>query len=851
MRPSIEVENSPFLAPNEYALGNHDLPIAAHRTEIENAILENPVTILVGRTGSGKTTQVPQYACELTHDNGRRLFDEIIVTQPRIVAARTLSERVAEEIGYTERRYRVGYYTGRGSTEESQRWQDIAFLTDGKAAIQLLHRGKLPAPDTNRVLIIDEVHERNENIDLLLAIATEKTDPQSKQYDPKFRVVIMSATIDAPRLQRYLTHAKPPIVEVMVPTHKVTKTMTDRSVASVALGLAEKTQGKVLAIVPGKGEIKQIMKVANARPNNKTQVIALHGQQNAAEQHGALREYDEPVVVAGTNVVESSLTIADALAVADSGEYRVDRVTYDLIATGSEGLYLEPASRASLDQRAGRVGRTAPGRYVLCSPDGKTPTVPYEDRPEFATPAIERTRLDSLLLRLKATNHEVSDFRFFDKPPVEALRAAHRRLFVLGALDEEGKITDRGLQMEALPLNPEYACMVAFAYEKDYPKEVKEHVIDIAAIMQLGGILKRAPDEDRWRELLAKNIYDEVRETESDFIAQLDAYIQLTTNVSRDDWGRYDIIENAADQVEQSRKSLMERLGARLHQPSHVEASSRQAVMTCINAGQLNQIWRRRGNTWSWVLGNSEAFELSDSSVVTNLGELVTGKLFSLGLRKKIIDQIQDANTASLHSLEQAASHLLTETVDHSTVTYDADRECVVASVHRKLGSIVLGSVVMPIEVASDSASKLLREGYRKHAWDTWDERAGAPTVFNSEMVKAALENPRSAEYGMDPVSGEPLIAWMGGNGQWCQTKEVAIKSLEACKRRLEKAPGEADRRAQKDAARKLETELRALKKGGNSNASQATRLLAAKKKTPRVEWLEEVKRFVENSSAS
>lgn len=850
MRPSIEVENSPFLAPNEYALGNHDLPIAAHRTEIVTSLYENRVTVLVGRTGSGKTTQVPQYAREMVGADGKPYFDAIDVTSPRILPARTLSERVADEIAYAGQRHAVGFYTGRGSSPEPQWTKDIAFLTDGKAAIQLLHRGKLPNRGTNRLLILDEFHERNLDIDLLLAIATEKTDPNSGLFDEYFKLLVMSATMDAPRLQKHFAHAMPPVIEVAVPTFKVTRTKTDRSVASVALGLAEKTQGKVLAVVPGKGEIKQIKQVANARPNNKTKVVAVHGQQNADEHSLAFREYDEGVVVAGTPLIESSVTVADAVAVVDSGEHRIDRVTYDFVPGGSKSLSLEPAARANLDQRAGRVGRTAPGQYILCSPDGKTPTVPYEDRPEFSTPAIERSRLDGLLLRLKATNHEVSDFRFFDDPPARALDAANRRLFVMGAIDKDGKITDRGLQMDALPLDPEHACMVAFAYEKDYPLEVKEHVIDIAAIMQLGGILKRAPDEDRWRDLLAKDVYDDVKETESDHLAQLEAYIELTSNVDREDWRLYDIIENAADQVKDVRAILIERMGARTHQPSPVDASNRQAVLTCINAGQLNQLWGRSGNKWKLAFGYSESFELSESSVVTNLGGLVTGQLFTLVMRKRTIDQIQDANIASLHSLEQVAGHLNIETVDHSSVAYDAERRCIVATVHRKLGSVVLSSVVKPIDVETDTDSKLLREGYRKHAWDTWDERAGAPVVFDREMVKYALDNPQSAEYGADPVTGEPLVAWMGGNGQWCQTKEIAIKSLEACQRRLEKAPRDAEMRELKKATKEVEHKLIYMKQKGIV-PGEVKRLMLAKRKTKRQDWLDQAQKLIDSAGAS
>jgi hypothetical protein len=847
----IEVEQVDYLRPLEKALGNPELPIANHRAEIESAIGENSVTILVAPTGSGKTTQVPQYAREMCDDQYYS-FDEIIVTQPRIVAARTLSERVAEEIAGAGEIHSVGYYTSKERTPAPQRDQHIAFLTDGKAAAQLLHQGKQPNPDTKRLLIIDEVHEWNLNTEQLIAIAMEKTDPQSPRYDANFKVVIMSATMNSRRLQKHFEHAAPPVIEVEVPTHEVTRSMTNRSVANVALNVAARSRGKVLAFLPGKREIKKVMTVAEDRQSDNVDcvpVISLHGQQTAKKQREAFRDYPRGVVIATTNAAETSLTVPGAIAVVDSGEVRTDRVSYDLVRTGSEGLYLEEASQANLNQRAGRVGRTGPGEYVLCSPDGKSPAVPHEDRPEYATPAMERSRLDGLLLRLKATGHEIDDFRFFHKPPPEAVKAARKRLFTLGALTENGAITERGLQMEKLPLDPEYSCMIAFAYEKGYSDEVKANLIDIAAIMQPGGILKRAPKEQRWRELLATDVYDDVRETDSDFAAQLEAYTNLFYNIDKTEWGEYDIIEHSAGLVEQTRASLADKLGLTLRMPSTIEPENRQAVLTCINAGQLNQLWQRSGETWSLVLGTSEEYELSGSSVVGELGELATGSLFSLGIRDKTLHTIQNVNRiVSTDSLEQAAGHLITEAVDPSTTRYDPEKQQLVALVERKLGSLVLRSFPRTIETTHDSPEiELIQEGHRKYAWDIWPEHNNPRTAYDLETVSDAIVNPESAQYGVDPVTGEALLAWKGGNGQWCVSRDVAVRSLESRLSRLTKAPQEAELRELKAAISEASNKLAALRRSGYS-VKEIKRLLNTKKKQDKTVWLNEAQRLLESA---
>ncbi len=847
-------EGSLPAAPEVYALGNAELPIAKHRADIEKAIQENSVVVLMAPTGSGKTTQVPQYAREMSV-RGRPVFDDIIVTQPRIVAARTVSERVAEEVSHDDMHHAVGYYTSKEGTASRQKDQHIAFLTDGKAMTQLLHGTSNASPNAKKLLIIDEVHEWNLNIEMLVAIAAARTNPRSPDYDKNLKVVIMSATMDGERLQKYFAHCKPPLISVKVPTYNVVRSISERSVAEVALQLARDTGAKVLAFHPGKREIAATEAAINKQQagvaeDERVVVVPLHGQLTAEEQRKAFEAYPNGSVVATTNAAETSLTVPDAVAVVDGGEVRVDRMRYDLITSGTKGLYLENAPQANLDQRAGRVGRTQDGVYVACTQDGDMFPVPYEDRPAYATPSIQRSALDGLLLHLKATGHEFSDFKFFHEVPDVAAKAAAYRLYNLGAIDEHGTITERGLQMERLPLDPEFACMVVFAYENDYSADVKRNILDIAAIMQRGGVLGRAPKEQKWRDLLVKNRRGEVVEADGDYFAQLEAYIELSQHVDIEDWIDYDVNEHAASLVEQDRESLARVLGVSVHKPRVVAPSNRRAVLTCIHAGQINQIWRRSGEMWSLLIGPRAEYELTASSVVQNVGELVTGSLFSLGIGEKTYNTVQDVHAVQgYETLAIAAKHLVKRVYAKDTAVYDAERKALVVAVEHKLGPLVLRTTYEELDAGSDEASlDAVRQGYLDHAWNTWDERKDQRPTLTAETIDAAIEQPEAKQYGTDPVTGEPLLAWKGGKGQWVRSRDVAVESLKAHKAQLQKQPRKQEQREIKAEVRAMRAKLVAANKRADRATTDRIRAILGSVTNTR-EWLEEATLFFEPAS--
>lgn len=824
---------------SERVLGNCELPIARYRNEIEQALYDGTVTILVAPTGSGKTTQVPQFARELGADN-KPLFDEIIVTQPRIVAAREVSKRVSEEMAENSEYHSVGYYTSKESSPEPQHIQHIAFLTDGKAAAQLLHDSHGANRDELKLLIIDEVHEWNINIELLIALAAAKTNPENVMYDENLKIVIMSATIDAQKLRHHFEHASPRLIHIDVPMYEVTRSFSDKPIAETATSLVKETGGIVLAFMAGKGEIKGLAQDLE-KAGSDVLVIPLHGQQSKNEQSKAFIDYPGGAIIATTNAAETSLTVPGVAAVVDSGEVRVDRISYDIVSTGSSGLFLEDAPQSSINQRAGRAGRLRPGQYVLSS------ATPYEERDAYATPSIQRSSLDGLMLRLISSGMDIDSLSFIHKPPQKAIEAARQRLYVLKAIDSEGAITERGKFMERLPLDPEYGCMVAFAYEQNYNDDIKRTILDIAAIMQRGGVVKRAPKEQLWRNLLARNDEGGILETDSDLFAQLEVYAKLCNDIPRSDWKHFDIIEHSADLVEQDRACLSRLMRLRLDPVKAVAQKNRQAVLTCIHAGQLNQIWQDNGETWSLLLDYSDQFELSHSSVVKSIGKLATGNLFTLGSRSEKKHALQNMNSiVSMIDFERAAEHLISDSPVKEVKDIDALTGEITVSVERKLGSIVLRTAHMRMHIDTKTKeSEQLRQQAIQLLWKRWAEQKPLHSTYTLSTIDAAIASPEHTPFGIDPLTGETLFAWLGGSG-WCITREVAIESLLAYKNRLVKHPEKVIRQQLKRDIKAISPKLTALLKGKidfsgrNLDMNKVEEL--AKRKHKDESWLEEAR---------
>ena len=421
------------------------LPIDGVLPDVQRALREAPALLLMAPPGSGKTTRVPPALLDLAGAG------QIVVLEPRRLAARAAASRVAQELG-TEVGGLVGYQV-RGDTRCSARTR-IRFVTEGVLVRQLVHD---PFLDGVAVVCLDEFHERHLEGDLALAMLAETR----AEVRPDLRLCVMSATLDPAPLRAFLPGAR--LVEADGRLFPVQVRNLERSAADpldVTVRIAveqalQETTGDVLVFLPGTGEIARCEgALAGLLRSHGVLVLPLHGRLDAGEQDRAIRPQDRRKVVLSTNVAESSLTIPGVTAVVDSGlarELRFDR------GRGVDILQLERISLASATQRTGRAGRTGPGIcYRLWT------AIEERSLPKRSTPEVQRIDLCGPALLVRAfANRDPARFGWFEAPPAEALVAADALLELLGAIDlRTGALTTFGKALLDLPLHPRLGAVV-------------------------------------------------------------------------------------------------------------------------------------------------------------------------------------------------------------------------------------------------------------------------------------------------------------------------------------------------------------------------------------------------------
>ena len=438
-------------------MANTSLPIWQIHPDILAALRSCNRLVLVAPTGSGKTTQVPQMLLDAgLAGAGQR----IVVLQPRRVAARTVAARVAwerhcalgGEVGY---QIRFDDQTGLGTR--------ICYVTEGVLLRWLQDDAQL---GDIAVLLFDEFHERNLQSDVALALA--KSLQASAR--PDLKLVVMSATLDAEPVARYLNEC--PIlvsegrswpVETRYLKHYDERSLPDQAADAVEAIVNQGDPGDVLVFMPGMAEINATVRaIGAARLSEPVVVLPLHGDLQPDDQDRAFAPHPRRKIVVATNVAETSVTIDGIRHVVDSGQARVAR--YDA-ERGISTLNLEPISRASADQRLGRAGRTAPGIcHRLWTESG------HLNRPERNTPEIQRSDLAEVVLLLHSLGiTRAAAFDWLDKPDPQAVERAEALLRTLGALPPEDaeaarpgqpSLTPLGRRMLRLPMHPRYSRML-------------------------------------------------------------------------------------------------------------------------------------------------------------------------------------------------------------------------------------------------------------------------------------------------------------------------------------------------------------------------------------------------------
>ncbi len=428
-----------------------DLPIWELHNELCAAWRRHNRLVLIAPTGSGKTTQV----CQMLAQDGRvPAGKQIVVLQPRRVAARSVARRVAEEMGVALGR-EVGYQV---------RFEDalapdtrIAFVTEG-ILLRWLHSD----PTLSRVgaILFDEFHERNLLGDVALAIV-KRLQAESR---PDLLAIVMSATLEARPVADYLggcpileSQGRQFPVEIRYQPWDDDTDVWQRAAAQVGEIVRQTSEGDILVFMPGAYEIartmEEIRRALGREQREAVVALPLHGELPPAEQDRAFIPTPYRRVIVSTNVAETSVTIPGIRYVVDSGLARIAR--YDP-SRGLDTLRIEPISQASADQRAGRAGRIAPGVcWRLWS------EADHAQRPARNTPEIQRTDLAEVVLLLYALGQtDVAGFDFLDKPQPERLRHAEELLALLGAIEIGRGLTALGRQMLRLPMHPRYARMV-------------------------------------------------------------------------------------------------------------------------------------------------------------------------------------------------------------------------------------------------------------------------------------------------------------------------------------------------------------------------------------------------------
>ncbi|MFZ2875673.1 MAG: ATP-dependent RNA helicase HrpA [Phycisphaerales bacterium] len=447
-----------------------DLPICGRWEEIAAAVVANPVVVVCGETGSGKTTQLPQICLRA----GRGARGMIGHTQPRRIAARSVAARIGEELGVG-----LGGVVGvkvRFSDRTSERTA-IKLMTDGMLLAETAGDRELLAYDT---IIIDEAHERSLNVDFLLGYLRRLAAKR-----PDLRVIVTSATIDPGRFAAFFEEglreagvagAVVPVVNVSGRTYPVRVRYAEKKGESpeevrpgaVADAVEEVIGGgDVLVFLPGEKEIRQCEVEVRRRG---LEVLPLYARLTNEEQDRVFRwrPGGPRRVVLATNVAETSLTVPGIRAVVDTGLARISR--YDPLAK-VQRLPVELVSRASADQRAGRCGRLGPGECVrLWSEEAAA------KQDAFTEPEIRRSNLASVILQMHALElGEVERFPFLDPPEARAITDGLATLFELGAIDRpggEGRITELGRRLARLPLEPRVGRMLLAAEEEGCVDEV-------------------------------------------------------------------------------------------------------------------------------------------------------------------------------------------------------------------------------------------------------------------------------------------------------------------------------------------------------------------------------------------
>lgn len=652
-----------------------ELPVSQRRDEIAEAIQAHQVVVVAGETGSGKTTQLPKICLDI----GRGVRGTIGHTQPRRLAARTVGQRIADELG-TPLGETVGY-TVRFTDQVSDRTL-VKLMTDGILLAEIQRDRRLLRYDT---LILDEAHERSLNIDFLLGYLRELLPRR-----PDLKVIVTSATIEPERFAAHFDGA--PVVEVSGrtypveiryrplevaiqpaegddpddPDHEVVRTEIrdpTEAIVDAVDELAKEPPGDVLVFLSGEREIRD---TADAlRHLHNTEVLPLYARLPTAEQQRVFAPHTGRRIVLATNVAETSLTVPGIRYVVDPGTARISRYSR---RTKVQRLPIEPISQASAAQRAGRCGRVAPGVCIrLYSEDD------FASRPRYTDPEILRTNLAAVILQMAALQlGDMESFPFLDPPDRRSIRDGMQLLHELGAFDSDGAITPLGRRLAQLPIDPRLARMIVAADSENCVREV----LVLTAALAIPDPRERPAD----KEDAARQKHARFADDDSDFMSYLNLWRYLREQrrersgssfrrMCRQEFLHYLRIREWQDLAGQLR-SIARDMGIR----EQDEPADAARVHAAVTAGLLSHIGMREGDSREFNGARNAKFVLAPGSVLTKrpprwivVADLVeTSRLYGRTAARIRPDDV-----------ERVAAHLVQRS--YSEPHWDAQRGAVMA----------------------------------------------------------------------------------------------------------------------------------------------------------------------------
>lgn len=708
------------------------LPIFEIESELLEKLGSSNRLILEAPTGSGKSTQTPQFLLR----GGFLDTGEAIVLQPRRIAARMLARRVAWEMGEP-----LGKTVGYQVRHESSISRDtrIRFVTEG-----ILMRRMISDPELKGIscIVFDEFHERSMHADLTLARALML----QKSTRPDLKLIVMSATLNAETLESYLAPCE--IVKSEGRTFPVDIRYLDGKTASaqtpvwelaasqVAAAMREESEGHALVFMPGAFEIgRTIQALGQKLSAREFELLPLHSELSAADQDRAVEGGGRRKVIVATNVAETSLTIDNVRVVVDSGQARVAR--YDP-ARGINTLWIEKISNASANQRSGRAGRTVAGMAIRLWSERD-----HANRPAFEQPEVARVDLSEMLLSLLATGIEnVDAFEWFEAPDEARLADAVSLLEALGAVDSEGALTKRGRLMSSFPLHPRYAAMLIAA--RDF--ECVDEISLAAAIAQSRSLFIRKVDKgvQKRRESLFGD------GSPSDLVAMITAWEKAFA-------AKYDlrfcqdlgIHAQSCRQVGKIANQLYQYAEASGLVEGEQKAAAEEVVRKCILVGFPDRVCRRmdRGTLRCSMVGGRRG-DLSRDSLVGNAPLFVACEVNEIGRQGGIVNTVLNLCTAIERKwLEELFAGQFSD-VEETVFSEKQKRVVELKAVRfRDLDIEVKESLEPDLNAAAAVLAGMIQDG--KARLDKWD---AAVELFIRKVNFIASTFP---EYEIDPIGAD------------------------------------------------------------------------------------------------